>query len=90
MSSFTEPPQEWVHYTEQRGNLSRLQALAQEWAALPSCLSAEVLYSPDQVGEQGQLYLLVTRWREAVPPLTLPAGVKGWSFAVLSRQPSPA
>ena len=78
-------PGAWVHFAEQRGNLAGLQAQARTWAALPGFLGAEVLHSPDQAGQGGELYLLVTRWQGAVPPLELPAGAKGWAFAVLPQ-----
>ncbi|MDO4263300.1 MAG: hypothetical protein Q4C67_03805 [Deinococcus sp.] len=75
----------WVHFAEQRGNLPALQQLALGWAAHPSFLGAEVLRSPAQASDEGELYLLVTRWQGAVPPLELPAGAKGWAFAALPQ-----
>lgn len=80
---------EWVHYTEQRGDLPRLWALAQTWAKLPGFAGAEVLYSPSQATKAGELYLLVSRWQGEVPQLELPAGAKGWSFAVLPPEARP-
>lgn len=79
----TSPAAQWVHYTEQRGDLASLRALAQAWAALPGFVGAEVLHSPGQASAGGELYLLVTRWQGQVPALTLPTGAKGWAFAVL-------
>lgn len=82
-------PEIWVYYTEGRGNLGALRAAAQAWGALPGYAGAELLVSPGQPAPEGPLYLLVTRWRGEVPALELPAGTKGWAFAVLEEVLAP-
>ncbi|GHG07928.1 hypothetical protein GCM10017783_20690 [Deinococcus piscis] len=74
---------EWLHFAEQRGDLAAVQALAHAWAGQPGFLGAEVLHSPAQARDSGELYLLVTRWQGGVPALDLPPGMNGWAFAVL-------
>ncbi|GAA4008683.1 hypothetical protein GCM10022631_21050 [Deinococcus rubellus] len=70
----------FVHYMEGRGadaeqTLSDLLSGLPGWAGL---VDACLLTSPDQPG----LWLLESRWANAVPLLDVPEGCKSWSFEV--------
>lgn len=86
----TQPAQaQWIHYTEQHGNLAGLQDLAQTWARQAGFMGAEILSSPEQTTDAGELYLLVTRWQGPPPKLVLPNGTKGWAFVRLATEITP-
>ncbi|MFK7602762.1 antibiotic biosynthesis monooxygenase family protein [Deinococcus sp. SM5_A1] len=76
-------PTKRVHYAEARGDGA--EALLRGFlAGLPArsgFLGAELLGSPGQPG----LYLVASRWATEVPELSVPDGVKAWSFEVLAE-----
>ncbi|OLV19814.1 hypothetical protein BOO71_0001807 [Deinococcus marmoris] len=72
-----------MHYAEARGD--NAETLLREFlGSLPArsgFLGAELLGSPEQPG----LYLVASRWAAEVPELSVPDGVKAWSFEVLAE-----
>lgn len=70
----------FIHYVEDRGEHAE-QTLSDLLSGLPGragLVDACLLASPDQPG----LWLLESRWADAVPPLDVPEGCKSWSFEV--------
>jgi hypothetical protein len=72
-----------VHYAEARGEGAQglLRAFLKTLPAHPGFLGAELLGSPDQPG----LYLVASRWSEAVPELRVPDGTKAWGFEIIAE-----
>ena len=72
-----------VHYAEARGDGAEalLRGFLRDLPTHPGFLGAELLGSPGQPG----LYLVASRWATEVPDLSVPGGVKAWSFEVLAE-----
>ncbi|WP_034413498.1 antibiotic biosynthesis monooxygenase family protein [Deinococcus marmoris] len=72
-----------MHYAEARGDGAEalLRGFLGGLLNCPGFLGAELLGSPGQPG----LYLVASRWATEVPELSVPGGVKAWSFEVLTE-----
>lgn len=69
-----------VHYAELRGEGARAALLGwmEALGTHPGCLGAELLSSPAQPG----LFLVMSRWTQEPPALSLPTGARQWTFLV--------
>ena len=70
----------FIHYAEGRGEAAgdALLAFLNGLEGQPGLVDACLLASP----AQPELWLVESRWADAVPPLSVPDGCKQWSFEV--------